>query len=674
MKSQQKTLSDQYLSVPHFFQKITTQKESYELADPRATRALVSLMNMHAVIGGAACHFGGPAAFAEIMSALHGLMFKTAKLEAKPWHQLFNFVNDAGHCENGIYALRANYEFGGLKFSDLEGFRSIESVLTGHGESHLYPEGVLMSNGPLGSAFPQSQGLAMADSLLQNNRVTVCAISDGACMEGEAREAMAAIPGFASKGKLNPYLLLISDNNTKLGGRIDKDSYSLAGTFQSLKSLGWELVIVENGHDLKLVMETLEKALDLVRSNPKIPIAIQFKTKKGFGSQKAIDSSSGGHGFPLKKAAELKEFLKEIYSGDSIPSQFADWASRLESIESQKKSTPSRSCPEWSSTSEKIQVGVASAMIAAKKMGLPIVSICSDLAGSTGTAAFQKEFPESSLDVGIAESNMVSVAAGFSKSGFIPFVDTFAQFGVTKGALPLTMAQLSESPIIGIFSHTGFQDAADGASHQALSYLAMLSSIPNVRTFCLSSSSEAHDLILQACQEFSAKRAQGGIPPSYIFFLGRENFPKFYSESQKNNLWKAQIYKAPREKPTSVVFAQGSMLPEALYAQKLLKEKGISVSVVNSPCSNHLDRDVILSEIKNAQGNVIVMEDHQKIGGLSHVLSAFCAENNAQVNLKIFAVDNEFGRSAYTSFDLYKRHQITAEDVVNYCVTDMKLS
>ena len=109
------------------------------LGDPRATRALVALMDVHAVVGGAACHWGGPAAFAEIMASIHGIMFATAGRE---WHEAFNFTNDAGHCENGVYALRANYGFDGMTLDSLKGFRSIASKLTGHGESHLNPEGV----------------------------------------------------------------------------------------------------------------------------------------------------------------------------------------------------------------------------------------------------------------------------------------------------------------------------------------------------------------------------------------------------------------------------------------------------------------------------------------------------------------------------------------------------
>src|ERR1700704_4451368 len=173
--------------------------EDVVAGDPRATRALVALMDVHAVVGGAACHWGGPAAYAEMMAAIHALMFAT---KGRPWHEAFNFVNDAGHAENGIYALRSNYGFDNMTFEDLKGFRGIKSKLTGHGEAHLNPEGVLLSNGPLGSALPQAQGLAIADKVAGRDRVTIVTVSDGASMEGEAKEAFAAIPGLAAKGKV----------------------------------------------------------------------------------------------------------------------------------------------------------------------------------------------------------------------------------------------------------------------------------------------------------------------------------------------------------------------------------------------------------------------------------------------------------------------------------------
>jgi transketolase len=173
-----------------------------QVADPKATRALVALMNVHAVMGGAACHWGGPAALAEVMAAIHAIMFST---QGRAWHEAFHFVNDAGHTENGVYALRANYGFDGQTFQGLRDFRSIKSKLTGHGESHLNPEGVLLSNGPLGSSLPQAQGLALADHYAKTDRVTLCVLSDGAAMEGEAKESLAAIPGLAGRGLMNPF-------------------------------------------------------------------------------------------------------------------------------------------------------------------------------------------------------------------------------------------------------------------------------------------------------------------------------------------------------------------------------------------------------------------------------------------------------------------------------------
>src|SRR5258706_7541605 len=153
--------------------------ESVALGDPRCTRALVALMDVHAVNGGAACHWGGPAAFAEIMAAIHGIMFAT---QGRAWHQAYNFVNDAGHTENGIYALRANYGFDGMTFEDLKGFRGIKSKLTGHGESHLNPQRILLSNGPLSSAPPQAQGPAIPDKAAQRDPGTIATLSHGGSM------------------------------------------------------------------------------------------------------------------------------------------------------------------------------------------------------------------------------------------------------------------------------------------------------------------------------------------------------------------------------------------------------------------------------------------------------------------------------------------------------------
>ncbi|GIL17537.1 MAG: hypothetical protein BroJett040_12880 [Oligoflexia bacterium] len=632
------------------------------LADPRATRALVALMDMNAVMGGAASHYGGPAAFAELMSALHGYAFYDAKKKGQNWYELYNLINDAGHCENGLYALKANYGFAGLKLNDLKGFRSIESRLTGHGESHLFPEAVLLSNGPLGSALPQSQGLAMADALAGKSRVTVTAISDGACMEGEAREAMAAIPGLAARGQLAPFVMIISDNNTKLSGRIDKESYSMGPSFQALATLGWKLVKLEDGHDLRQCFDVVSASIEEVRQNPKVPIAIHAKTIKGIGTKKTAESSSGGHGFPLKSPTELGAFLSEIYDGQSYPALFNEWIDELIAVEKKMKAEAKPPAqPE-----EKIQKGISAAMVKAKKAGLPVISITSDLPGSTGTAEYRKEFPHDSYDLGIAESNMVSAAAGFSKCGYIPVVDTFAQFGVTKGALPLTMASISEAPIICVYSHTGFQDAADGASHQALTYLSMTNSIPHCDVYCLTCSEEAEALMTQALHQFADARKSGKVPRSTIFFLGRENFPKNFVQGATYDLNKAQIlHDSSSQYPKSVtVLASGSLVPQAMQAVKELEAQKVGVIVVNPGNHNRPDLKTITACVEKTQGRFITVEDHQAIGGLGHLMTAEITQHQMKNKVRILGVHDQFGQSAYNAIDLYKKHNIDASSIV----------
>lgn len=642
---------------PFYSTTVQSAQGKFEVSDPRALRSWIGLMDMHAVLGGAASHFGGPSALVELISCLHAQIFNRAQKEKKQWHELYHIVNDAGHCENAFYALKANYGLAGLSFESLKKFRSLESPLTGHGEAHCFPEGVFLSNGPLGSAFPQSQGLAMADRHLGNGRATVTILSDGASMEGEAKEAFSAIPGLAQKKLLNPYLLIISDNNTKLSGRIDAESFSMAPTFESLTTLGWKVVRLENPHDLSSCWGAIEKCLQLLVENPHQPVALHAKTIKGFGTKKTAESSSGAHGFPLKKPEELKSFLSEIYAGDVVPTEMLKSIDQLIEIESQMRSSDS---------GEKIQVGISKAMISCRKKGLPVVSITSDLPGSTGVAGFRKEFPQDSFDVGVAEANMISTAAGFSKSGFIPVVDTFAQFGVTKGSLPLIMANLSLAPVIAVFSHTGFQDAADGASHQALSYLAMTCSVPHTKVFTLSCSEEAEALFTQAVEEFHHAQQSGNVPQSYVFFLGRENFPKTYVQGMKFSLGKSQIvYDSSSEfsKPVAI-YASGSLVGEALIAAENLKKSGQGAIVIHPSAMKPFDRETLRDVLKKTEGRIITVDDHQIHGGLGSILTLEAALLNLPLKMKALGVQDEFGRSAYSALELYKMHKMDSMSIV----------
>jgi transketolase len=637
-------------SAPRYALTIKDAKQKeIQVANPKATRSLIALMDMAATNGGAACHWGGPSAMTETWTALHAIMFKE-----KNWFEKFNFVNDIGHAENGIYALRAVLGYGDLTLETLKGFRSMGSKLTGHGESHLYPEGVLLSNGPLGSAFPQAQGLAVADKVAGRDRVTLVSLSDGAAMEGEAKEAFSAVPGLAAKGKLNPFILLISDNNTKLGGRIDKDAFSMQPTFDSLEAQGWNVIKVDNGHDLEKVYHTLDKAISTAKKDASKPICIWLKTIKGFGVKSTVDSASGGHGFPLKAYDEgIHAFVKEIWGEEDVPAEFTSWAKELTvKPEAKASSGPKK---------DKIQVGIAKGLSRAAKDNYPVFSITSDLQGSTGVKAFHTEFPDHYIDIGIAESNMVSTAIGMSKAGYIPVVDTFAAFGVTKGNLPLIMASLSQAPVIAVFSHTGFQDAADGASHQSLTYLSALANIPHLNIVNVASAKEAEEYIYGAVKKIATDREQGHDGESYIFFLGRENFALEVKENLHYPLHKAQKLSTGTD---AAIVVSGSLVAKALEAAEKLRLKGIETAVINHSFVNHSDFAQIANWVAESGSKIVTVEDHQLIGGMGAQLTHQLKLLGLEFDIISLAVKGEFGQSAYSADELYAKHHVDSDAII----------
>ena len=628
------------------------------LGDPRATRALVALMNVHAVNGGAACHWGGPAAFAEIMSAIHGILFR--RQEDRPWYEAYNFVNDAGHTENGIYALRANLGFDGMTLEDLRGFRSISSKLTGHGESHLNPEGVLLSNGPLSSAVAQAQGLAIGDRAAGRKRTTILTVSDGASMEGEAKEAFAAIPGLAAKEKVNPFLMVISDNNTKLSGRIAEDAFCMQPSFDAMDDLGWRVISVQDGHDLQAVFSALEQGLAAAQAKPEKPVCLLAKTVKGFGVKATEESASGGHGFPLKGGEKIGAFVSEIWDGD-VPAELASWARELRQKWEENQAAKAAASPASTSVPKsKVQAGLAAGAIQAAREGHPVYSVSSDVQGSTGISAFQKSFPDRFVEVGVAEANMVSVGAGLAKAGFIPIVDTFGQFGATKGNLPLTMAALSQAPVIAVFSHVGFQDAADGASHQATTYFAAVSAIPHTIVVAPSCAEEAEAFMREAIRRQAEAQTAGQDSETVIFFVGRESYPVHWIENARYQWGKAQMV---REGADAVLIGSGPLFSQAQQAAALLEAEGIQAAVINNPFVNRIDVETIGQAVSQTGGKVVTIEDHQIIGGMGAQVSHALSRAGIPHQIRSLGIKGKFGQSAYVAEHLYEKHGLTAAEM-----------
>jgi transketolase len=470
----------------------------------------------------------------------------------------------------------------------------------------------------------------------------------------------------AAKDRVNPFVMVLSDNDTKLSGRITKDSYSMQRSFQTLSGLGWNVISVPNGHDLQAVYLAVEKGIQQARANPNFPVCLWVKTIKGYGIKATVENPAGGHGFPLSNGEKIVDWIKEIYTGAEAPAELMNWAQMLrkdwEEKEAAKKAKAAAAgAPAPAAKKDKVQAGLAKAAVRAAVDGYPVYSISADVQGSTGISQFQKTFPDRYIEVGVAESNMISTGAGFSKSGFIPIVDTFGQFGVTKGNLPLTMAALSQAGVIAIFSHVGFQDAADGASHQATTYFAAVSAIPHTHVIAPSCADEAEALMYEAIKQQGEARRAGKDPDNYIFFVGRENYPLAWVESAQYPWGKAQVL---QEGNDVVLIGCGPLLGKAIEAGKKLREQGINATVINNPFINQVDVRRIGDAVAKASGHLVTIEDHQIICGMGAQISHALSSNGIAHQIRSLGIKGDFGQSAYVAEDLYKQHGLTTDHMI----------
>ena len=398
------------------------------------------------------------------------------------------------------------------------------------------------------------------------------------------------------------------------------------------------------------------------KGDPRRAVCLWVKTIKGYGVQETEQNSSGGHGFPLKDGEKIVPFVEEI-TGGKTPAELKVWAESLRKSWEEKQAAK-KAAPATMSTpvkKEKVQAGFARAMTLAAKEGLPVVSISADLPGSTGVAAFQKAVPGRSFDIGVAEANMISTCTGLAKTGFLPVADTFSQFGITKGNLPLIMAALSQGPVVAAFTHAGFQDAADGASHEATTYFSAVSSIPHTLAIAVSCSEQAEALMLEAFRRLAKERQGGKEGESALFFAGREDFPAKIGERPHGYPWgKASVIRPGKD---VVLVASGPMVPLALEAAEVLAKEGKQAAVVDNPFVNRPDLATIQPLVAAAGGRLVTVEDHQIVAGMGAILVHALCLAGASLKTAAIGMKGEFGRSAYSARELYEHYGMGPQDI-----------
>lgn len=278
-----------------------------------------------------------------------------------------------------------------------------------------------------------------------------------------------------------------------------------------------------------------------------------------------------------------------------------------------------------------------------------VVVLDADLAGATKTSVFMKEFPERHIDCGIAEGNMMGVAAGLAATGKVPFASTFAMFAAGRA-----FEQIRNSigyPHLNVkigATHAGISVGEDGATHQCNEDIALMRTIPGMVIINPSDDIEAKAAV-EAAYEYEG--------PVYLRF-GRLAVPVINeNENYKFELGKGIVL---REGKDVAIFATGLEVNEALIAAEKLAEDGIQAKVINIHTIKPIDEELIVQAAKEC-GKVVTVEEHSVIGGLG---SAVCDVLSAKCPTSVYkiGVEDRFGESG-PALELIKKYELDGESI-----------
>lgn len=278
-----------------------------------------------------------------------------------------------------------------------------------------------------------------------------------------------------------------------------------------------------------------------------------------------------------------------------------------------------------------------------------IIVLDADLAAATKTGAFKKAFPERFFDTGIAESNMMGIAAGLATTGYTVFASSFAMFAAGRAFEQVrnTIGYPHLNVKIGA-THAGISVGEDGASHQCCEDIALMRTIPGMVIINPADDIEARAAVL------AAAKYEG---PVYMRF-GRLAVPRIFDENYKFEIGKAVTLK---EGTDVTVIATGLLVAEAVEAAKILESEGISVNLINMATIKPLDKEAVIAAAKKT-GCIVTAEEHNVIGGLGSAVSeAVCEEYPVPV-VKL-GVEDTFGKSG-PAVELLHLFGLDAEHIV----------
>ena len=275
--------------------------------------------------------------------------------------------------------------------------------------------------------------------------------------------------------------------------------------------------------------------------------------------------------------------------------------------------------------------GYGKGLVEAGEKDPRVVVLCADLAESTRSLWFKEKFPERYIEMGVAEQNMATVAAGLANYGKIPFISSYAAFSPGRNNEQIrTTICINNVPVKIGGAHAGISVGPDGATHQALEDIGLMRMLPRMT-------------VLVPCDAIEAKKATlaaASLPgPVYIRF-GREKSPIITTEDTPFQIGKAEVFRNGKD---ATIIAAGMLLWNALEAAEALAKEGIDIRVINNHTIKPIDTEILIAAAKET-GAVVTVEEHQIHGGLGAAVAEVLAQNHP-VPMEFIGVRDRFGES-----------------------------
>ncbi|MGO9865137.1 MAG: transketolase [Terriglobales bacterium] len=655
---------------------------SYSIDELKQQATLMRGYNLAALCAAGSGHAGGTLSIMDITAALY---LRVANHDPKNpnWPDRDRIVWSTGHKAPSLYL--------GLAFAgfcpkeDVALLRKLSSPYQGHPHWLKLP-GVEVSTGSLGQGLSIAVGMALAARLDKKNHHIFCIMGDGEQQEGQIWEAAMEAGHF----KLDNLIGIIDRNRLQIDGWV-KDVMNVEPLEDKYRSFGWEVVTID-GHDMKQVVEALEKAKEQAKEKAKAqsgngkPTVIIANTVKGKGVS-FMEDQAGWHGkTPTRE--ELDKALKELNLEGKIPlEEFFAHAKQYQSEVERKLEAkmPKFHGNYWWNAAGNMKVQMKPTRLgfgqslAANGDDPRMVCLGLDISGSITISEFYAAKPERKarwISMGIAEQSATSAAAGLAREGKLPVLGTYATFAAARN-----LDQIRTSVCYGNFNvliagaHGGVSVGPDGATHQALEDCFAMCGLPNMS-------------VVVPCDMIETRKATDylllkRVGPKYIRFA-REATPIVTDEKTPFVFGKANVIRLRKEAANFIdafetklesayrdefedltIAACGPMVPEAMRAAWILKQDfGYETRILNLHTLKPLDTGAIVRAARDTSV-VLTAEEHQ-IGALAWPVANAITQSPALYGIPIITgaigVKDRFGDSG-APWELIKEFEVSAEHI-----------